>query len=267
MKKRIVITGGNSGVGKALANEMCSKGHEVIVVSKESIKTQTVINTLIDEYGQQAVKLITADLSRPDDIKKAVSLLAEMDGPIDVLVNNAGILKLKKEFSVDNIEMTMSVNYLAVYRLTMGLINAGKEIKRIINVTSELFTKGVLDLEDMIDPKKFNGQQIYSNTKLANLALSADLFETFGENIEVIAMHPGVVASSAFRDYPKLFMRFLCLFLEKPAKAAEKIGEIILGEQVKNGYYYSQNQAKNEIAANLSQEDIKKLKAFSRKYL
>ena len=267
MKKRIIITGGNSGVGKALANEMCSKGHEIIIISKESEKTNTVINALTDEYGQQAVKLITADLSSPDDIKKAVSLLVDMDGVIDVLVNNAGILKLKKEFSVDNIEMTMSVNYLAVCRLTIGLLNAGKEIKRIVNVTSELFTKGALDLEDMINPKNFNGQQVYSNTKLANLALSADLFETYGEHIEVIAMHPGVVASNAFRDYPKLFMRFLNLFLEKPAKAAEKIGEIILSEQVKNGYYYSQNQARNEITTYLHQDDTKKLKAFSQKYL
>ena len=265
--KRIVITGGNSGVGKALADELCSKGHEIIIISKESEKTNSVVNSLINDYGQQAIKLITADLSNPDDIKKAVSVLVGMDGVIDVLVNNAGILKLKKEFSIDNIEMTMSVNYLAVYRLTKGLLNAGKEIRRIVNVTSELFTKGQLDLEDMINPKKFNGQQVYSNTKLANLALSADLFETYGKSIEVIAIHPGVVASNAFRDYPKLFMRFLNLFLEKPAKASVKIGEIILSEQVKNGYYYSQNLVKNEIAAYLDRNDIKKLKEFSQKYL
>ncbi len=262
MKKKIVITGGNSGIGKALVEEMCARGHEVIVIARDSQKTKAVIQTLVQTYGPQTIQLVPADLSRVDDIQNAVTALVNMNTTIDVLINNAGVLKLKKELAQDNVEMTMSVNLLAAYRLTQGLLDAGTPIRRIINITSELFKKGTLDFEDMINPKKYKGQQVYCNTKLANLALSAQWYAAYGKRIDVIALHPGVVASSAFRDYPTIFMNFMNLFLEKPASAAAKIADVALADVVKSGWYYNQAQAKGPIESYLGPDDPKKLQAF-----
>ena len=159
MNKTIVITGGNSGIGKALVKDFLKDGNTVVMIARDSAKTNSAFTEMKSMGGTGRLKLLTGDLSVPTDI---AAIIRGLELPIDVLINNAGLLKRKKEQSAEGIEMTVSVNYLAVYRLTMGLINAGKKPGRIINVTSELYKKGKLDLSDIINPQKYNGQQAYA---------------------------------------------------------------------------------------------------------
>ena len=157
MNKTIVITGGNGGIGKALVKDFLQNSDTVIMIARESAKTTAAYNEMKSLGGTGRLKLLTGDLSIPADIAAIIRGLEAF--PIDVLINNAGLLKRKKEQSAEDIEMTFSVNYLAVYRLTMGLIHAGNKPKAIINITSELFKKGKLDLNEIMDPKNYNGQQ------------------------------------------------------------------------------------------------------------
>ncbi len=263
MNKTIVITGGNSGIGKALIGDFMRDGNNVIMIARDSEKTTKAYNELKSLGSGNSLKLLTGDLSVPADINKIIS---ELNLPIDILINNAGLLKRKKEMSAEGIEMTMSVNYFAVFRLTMGLINKNNRPKRVINITSELFKKGELNIDDIIDPQKYNGQQVYANSKLANLMFSNELYKEYSNNVEVLALHPGVVATDSFRDYPKWFANLLNRFLEKPESASKKIFEIAISNNIKSGYY-NQNEFKDSMSHLVDDEQSKELFEFSKQYL
>lgn len=264
MKKTVLITGANGGVGKALLEECMKKGYKAIMIARDSEKTNEVFQYIKSKYTSNSVELITGDLSNPNDIANIINQLNE---PIDVLVNNAGLLKLKKAMSVENIEMTFSVNYLAVFRLTMGMMKKGIIPKRIINITSELFKKGAIDIDDSIDPRKYNGQKAYANSKMANSAFSYELFSRYKEKLEVVAVHPGVVATDAARDYPKWIAKLLNKFLESPSSAANKIADLIQADKVDNGYYYNQNESTGAIASYIDTIKSGELYDFSQAYL
>ncbi len=263
MNKTIVITGGNSGIGKALIKDFMQDGNNVIMIARDSEKTIKAYNELKSLGRDNSLKLLTGDLSVPEDIDRIIS---ELDLPIDILINNAGLLKRKKEMSTEGIEMTISVNYFAVFRLTMGLINKNNRPKRVIDITSELFKKGELNIDDIIDPQKYNGQQVYANSKLANLMFSNELYKEYSNNIEVIALHPGVVATDSFRDYPKWFANLLNRFLEKPESASKKIFEIAISNNTSPGYY-SQNEFIGSISQYIDNEKSTELFEFSKQYL
>lgn len=263
MSKTIVITGANSGIGKALTRAFILQGHHVIMIARDSEKTTKVYNEFQSLLTNNTLDLITGDLSRPEAIKKIIDCIKT---PIDILINNAGVLKLKKSMSIEGFEMTTAINYIAPYRLTMGLIEKGIQVKRIINVTSELYKKGKVDINEMLNPTKYKGQKVYSNTKKAILMFSNELFNLYGKNIEVLAIHPGVVATNAFRDYPKWFAKLINRFLEKPESAAQKIVELALLKNIKNGYYYSQNIEKRSLSELVNEEESKNLFSESKRF-
>jgi NAD(P)-dependent dehydrogenase (short-subunit alcohol dehydrogenase family) len=150
--------------------------------------------------------------------------------------------------------------------LTLGLIDKGIQPKRVINVTSELYKKGKVDLDDMLNPRKYKGQQVYSNTKKAILMLSNELFNLYGKSVEVVAIHPGVVATNAFREYPNWFSKLLNTFLEKPETAAHKIAELALTKNIKNGCYYHQNIEKSALSGLVNETDSKNVFKNSQKF-
>ena len=95
---------------------------------------------------------------------------------------------------------------------------------------------------------------------------SNELERRYSNEIEVIAMHPGVVATNSFREYPEWFAGFLNRFLEKPESASKKIYEVVDSERVESGYY-NQNQSMGSIYQYIDKEKSTDLFAFSQKYL
>ena len=265
MNKTIVITGANSGIGKALAYQLMENS-KVIMICRDSDKSRRVFEELKNDFFDSKVDLITGDLSDPQDIKKILDKLLKLES-IDVLINNAGLIKKQKEFSVDNIEMTFAVNYLATYRLTMGLIKGGVFPKKIVNITSELFKKGKVDINSISTPKKFNGLKAYSNSKMASMYFSHQIVSKYGNLTSFYAVHPGVVATYAFREYPKWIFSLLNKFLEKPESAAKKISELVTSDEMSPGFYYNQNKMQREISSYVDKELSSKLMDFSSRYL
>ncbi|NQT59022.1 MAG: SDR family NAD(P)-dependent oxidoreductase [Bacteroidetes bacterium] len=125
---------------------------------------------------------------------------------IDVLINNAGVYKVKEQFTSDGIEMNLAVNYLATVRLSNLLLPLLKKAPqgRIINLTSELYKKGNVNKDLFVKAKKYNAGQQYADTKMAIVLYTQKLAEELnGTNVTVNCVHPGVVASDVFRDYSK----------------------------------------------------------------
>ena len=246
MKKTVVITGTNSGIGKALAHYCVKMGYHVINICRKSKKSEQAYQELLEEKYDYMPEIIYGDLSSKAEIERIIHEIQASVDHIDLLINNAGVLKLKQEYSVDGIEMTMAVNLIAVYRLTEKLLNIYKPF-HIINMTSELFKKGEVDINELDGCESYKGSKRYNDSKKGLLYYTSSLSKRLEGQSKVVAMHPGVVASNAFRDYPRLVVHMFNLFLEKPELAAEKIMEPYRTDKMNNGFYYQQNKQKEKL--------------------
>lgn len=247
MKKTIVITGTSSGIGKALAQYCVEQGYYLVAVCRKSKKSEASFEELLTCDYKFEPKIIYGDLSSKLDITNIVETISSFTESIDLLINNAGVLMLKERFSSEGIEMTMAVNLLANYRLTEQLLDKYHSFS-VINITSELFKKGKLNLNELEKMTKYSGSVRYNDSKLAQVYYTSRLAERLSGSASIIAMHPGVVATNAFRDYPVFVMKLMNLLLQDPNKAARKIMAPFIQDKMENGYYYSQNKMKDQLS-------------------
>jgi retinol dehydrogenase-14 len=218
-----LITGCNTGIGKVTAIELAKDAYEIIMLVRDSEKSREAFEDIKRESGGKVV-LKYADLASLDSIKHAVEEIKSQYERIDVLINNAGIFKRKYEKSADAFEMSLAVNYYATYALTLLLLPLLRMSKqaRVINLTSALYTKGKVNLDTDFDMVKFDGTKAYANSKLLVVYFTQELaLRLKADNITVNCVHPGVVGTDVFREYPKWFSRLMNLMISKPAEGAE----------------------------------------------
>ncbi len=253
--KTIIVTGSNSGIGKEAALTLAESGHRVLMLCRDSEKSKQVHKEIVTQSGSDKVSLIPVDLSDPLSIRNAVEPIKSEYPVIDVLVNNAGLYKVKRAENSHGIEVTFAVNFLAPFMLSQMLL---KELEssgngRIINVVSELYKSGVIDFDDLMLKTGYKAGKAYANSKLAAVLYTAELAKQTGDKgITVNALHPGVLATSAFREYPDFIMKIMNLFLEKPQKGGERIAYLATSEEVKGisgKYFYKTEQREIDVPA------------------
>ncbi len=222
--KTCAITGCNSGIGKATALQMAKLGYSIIMLVRESEKSQLAYEEIKAAASTGNVDMVFVDLSSQASIRMAAQKIFENYQKIDILINNAGLIKRKAELSTDGLEMTYAVNLIAPFLLTKLLLPLIKksEAGRVVNVSSELYKKGALDFNSVSSLDSFDGNKNYANSKLMIILLTVAMSKQLADTaITVNSVHPGVVGTDAFREYPKWFAKGLNLFLSKPSKGAE----------------------------------------------
>lgn len=204
--KICVITGCNTGIGKITAIELAKQNFEIIMLVRDSQKSRDAFNEIKETAKSDKIKLYYVDLASLQSIKQVANDIKQKYSKVDVLINNAGVFKRKKEKSIDGFEMTLAVNYLAPFMLTNLLLPLLKESNqtRIVNVSSELYKRGNVNIENNFSDEKFNGDKAYANSKLLMLFFTKELAKRLiKNNITVNCVHPGVVGTDVFREYPK----------------------------------------------------------------
>ena len=150
------------------------------------------------ESGSEAVDLHFADLSSLAEIRRVAAELLEACPRIDRLLNNAGIVNLARETTVDGFEATFAVNHLAYFALTNLLLDRLRESApaRIVNVASEAHRLGPVDLDDLQSERGYRGMRVYFRSKAANILFTVELAHRLeGSGVTVNAVHPGAVAT------------------------------------------------------------------------
>jgi len=222
--KICVITGCNSGIGKYTAIELAKLGYEIIMLVRDSEKSRKAYEEIKKESGSKLVRLIYVDLASLESIRKSADELKGKISKIDLLINNAGIFKRKEAKSPQGFELTIAVNYLAPFYLTkllMPLVE-NAERARIINLSSELYKNGKVYLDNRFSGTKFDGNKAYADSKLLVIYFTKSLAKRLSTtNVTVNALHPGVIGTDVFREYPKWFSKLLNLFIPNP-----KIGSL-----------------------------------------
>ncbi len=227
MKKRIcLITGCSGGIGKDTAKKLAQLDYHIIMLVRKGEKSLNAYQEVLSASTIQNVKMFYTDLSSQNSIKKVVEEIKKEYDHIDLLINNAGVIKRKLDYSEEGIEMTLAVNYFAPFLLANLLVPLLKSSSkaRVINLSSELYKKGEPILETDYTAKKFDGNKAYANSKLLINLFTYELSKRLNEDgITVNCLHPGVIGTDAFREYPKIFSKMLNLFLSKPEEGANNV--------------------------------------------
>ena len=179
--KTAIITGGGSGIGKAIAQAFVREGASVVIAGRDSRRLEPAAQ----EIGPQCVA-VTADVSRPEDVKKLVAVAIEKFKRIDVLVNNAAVLLpgTAEQLSEEDFDQTFAVNVRGLWLLSRAVLPQMRAAGggSIINIGSVLSTLGA------------RNRVAYAASKGAVLAMTrAMALDHAAENIRVNCISPGIV--------------------------------------------------------------------------
>ena len=193
--KKALVTGGTSGIGAKIAEELVKAGFDVTVTGRDPQKGEEAASAL----GARFVAVDHTDLD-------AVRALADRVGAVDVLVNNVGGAFWKRSTTDGGLERTLALNLAAPVVLTEALLPSMSRGARIVNVVTKLEHKMHLDLEDPQGERRYGGFDAYAGAKVALLAWTRDLAARLEEaGIVVAAVHPGIVLGTSFgADMPWL---------------------------------------------------------------
>lgn len=221
-----MVTGATSGIGLFTALELARMGAVVIIVSRDARRCEAASLRIRQQTGNPAVDYIAADLSSQAQVRQLADVFQGRYSRLDVLVNNAGAFFLRRQQSVDGIEMTFALNHLNYFLLTHLLLDMLKASApaRIVNVASNAHRRAIMNFEDIEGKRKYSGFQAYGQSKLANLLFSYELARKLeGIAVTANAAHPGFVATNIGKNngpLAKLVMPIATLRALRPEEGA-----------------------------------------------
>jgi NAD(P)-dependent dehydrogenase (short-subunit alcohol dehydrogenase family) len=197
-----VVTGASSGLGLETSRALACAGAHVVLAVRDVEKGELVAG---DINGSTEIRAL--DLA---DLASIRVFAAGWRGPLDVLINNAGIMAVPEARTVDGFELQIGTNHLGPFLLTNLLLPSITD--RVVTVSSQAHYRARLDLGDLNwHSRNYHAMRAYSDSKLANLLftleLQAQLTEA-GSAVRAITAHPGIartnLAKRAGRPWPAL---------------------------------------------------------------
>lgn len=224
--KTFIITGANTGIGKISAKELARQGARVFLACRSESKTLPVVAEIKAETGNDQVQFIALDLSDQASIRAAATKLLEAAPQIHGLINNAGLVAKRGSTTKDGYEMTFGTNHLGHYLFTRLLLDRLKATPgaRVVNVSSASHYRAkAIDFDALTKPTKtIVGLREYEVSKLANVLFTKELARRLeGSGVTVYAVHPGVVATDAWRRIPPPFRWMIKRFMITPEDGAK----------------------------------------------
>ncbi|GHO61588.1 short-chain dehydrogenase [Ktedonobacter sp. SOSP1-52] len=226
--KICMVTGANSGIGKATALALAQMGATVVMVCRDRARGEQARSEISTKSKNTAVDLLLADLSSQESIRHLVEDFQHHYTHLHVLINNAGVAFPGRRETVDGVEMTLAVNYLAPFLLTHLLLDVltASAPARIVNVSSNSHEAGYIKLENLQSKNPYGSMKVYGQAKLAVVLFTYELARRLeGTGVTVNCLHPGFVATHfgqkdvgpAFR----LLVKVLGSFGTSPDKGAK----------------------------------------------
>jgi len=256
-----VVTGANSGIGKATATELARLGARVAMVCRDEERgreAQAEIRAaaeLAHPSREDTVDLYIADLSVQEEVYHLGETIRADYDRLDVLVNNAGVFSDMRKETVDGIELTLAVNHLAPFLLTHLVLpriqeTAGRAGEaRIVTVSSEAHRGASIDFDDINAEEGYNALQAYSQSKLANILFTHELARRLrGEGVRVNAVHPGVVNTNIWRGsgWISRIARLFSWLYKRPDEGARSVVYLAASPKVEEtGQYFNETEVVN----------------------
>lgn len=230
--KTYLITGANTGVGFQASRILISKGAQVVMLNRNSAKSEEAITKLRNEFGDTAqVSFIVMDLGELASVRKAALEVLEKVSQIDALICNGAIAQIAgQQLTVDGFESQLGVNHYGHFLLTGLLFERINDSKgRIVVVSSEGHKMGLRSIQfnDMNWDKNYHPNKAYSQSKLAQMMFAYHLQNKIKQqrkHVEVYVCHPGASNTSLIRESASFATRLSWSVMVKLglAQSAEK---------------------------------------------
>jgi NAD(P)-dependent dehydrogenase (short-subunit alcohol dehydrogenase family) len=198
--KTILITGGNTGIGKEAAAGLASLGAQVVITSRNEERGRSARQEIAARSGNNSVDVMALDLASFRSIRSFTADVLDRFDRLDVLVDNAGLILRRRTETEDGFEATFGINHLGHFLLTDLLLDRlrASAPSRVVVVASSAH-KGArqgLDFDDLQSIRKYRWMEAYSKSKLANIYFARELARRLdGTGVTVNALHPGFVRS------------------------------------------------------------------------
>ena len=223
--RTFLVTGANTGIGRATALELARRGARVHLACRSEAKTKPVLEEIRRLPDAPEPVFLALDLSDLSSIRRAAETFLGSGEPLDVLINNAGVAG-QRGFTTDGFELSFGVNHLGHFLLTSLLFDRLRESEpsRVVMVSSgsHYQAKGI-DWEAVRRPtRSVTGLPEYAVSKLANVLFAQELARrAAGSGVTTYSLHPGVIASDAWRRMPAPLRFTMKLFMKSTTEGAQ----------------------------------------------
>ncbi len=249
--KRVVLTGGTDGIGKAAAIQLAALGANLTLMARDMAKGQRVAAEIrATGRGDAQIDVLPGDLSSLESVRAFAAEVNVRYEKIDALLNNAGTYKGTRSETVDGYETMFATNHLGPFLLTLELLDGALRGPARITFTAS-FAERFNDIrfDDLQSTREYRALAAYARTKRANLLFAYALARRLhGTGITVNAWHPGFVRSNIEGNRSSIAMRFATLFATTPRSAARTLVYLASSptlEGVTGGYYSRLRPAKS----------------------
>jgi retinol dehydrogenase-12 len=248
--KVCMVTGATSGIGKVTARELLRKGAMLVMVGRSQERCDITAEQFRKDTGSELVDYLVADLSSQAEVRRLANDFLGRYDRLDVLVNNAGGFFMKRQESVDGIEMTFALNHLNYFLLTHLLLECvqASAPARIVNVSSNGHRGARINFDDLQGERSYSGWRAYAQSKLANVLHAYELSRRLdADRVTVNALHPGFVSTRLARNNGLVFqlvMPLMRIIARSPEEGARTSVYLATSPQVQGvtGKYFEDSQ-------------------------
>ncbi len=191
--KTFVVTGATAGLGMATTRELARAGARVVMAVRNVSKGDDVARSFGPVRGEVEVRAL--DVA---DLTSIRAFAANWEGPLDVLINNAGIMQVPLGYTADGLELQMATNYFGPFALSGAMLPHITD--RVVSLSSQLHRVGRVRLDDLNwKIRKYDDLGAYSGSKLAIALFAAELqrrLQAAGSPVRSIIAHPGIARTA-----------------------------------------------------------------------
>jgi len=251
--KTVVVTGANSGVGLATTVELARRGATVVMACRNAERGEAALKLAIERSGSTHIELMPCDLGSLGSIRAFASAVLARHPVLDVLINNAGVVSLKRETTREGFESQLGVNHLGHFLLTLLLLEGLQRAPqgRVVTVSSGAHRVGNIHWADPHFTRGYSVWRGYAQSKLANILFTKGLaYRLRGTAVTANCLHPGAVATQLGVDretgFGRTVMKLLAYVFVTPEQGADTSVYLATSDEVagvSGEYFYRRKPA------------------------
>lgn len=241
-----LVTGTTHGIGRVTARELARAGFDLVMLCRNLKAAAAVRGDILALAPSAAVRVLHCDLASLQSVRSAAAEVCANLGPLDLLINNAGLVSMRQQLSPDGFELDFAANHLGPFLLTALLLERMAGGGRIVTVASRAHVRGIMDLEHVegMQPH-YRALAAYSRSKLANVMHTFALARRLaGSGVTVNCLHPGVVATHLLKPWVRLLQRLARRVVFDEERGARTTLHLALSKDVSgiSGRYFDEHQ-------------------------